>query len=458
MKRIFNTLSIIQAKGKQVMPFILKNIKKQASQIFNTIGLNIDPISAPITKTDNSFLKVCFIDDYFPQIDFLIKSKKYKNIIIAGDSPLAKKIFSFLNKYTNIKVKFADNINALASLKTSNVEKTYEKDPIKNANNFDCILLFCTKNTSTHFIKLITHSLEFQIDLILPANGNGWYKIDRNTFGKPCFVCFFPFAGTNRFSPQWNYITQKINYDIGRGFGPYLINMKHTKKRKLNTKCTLQYLDQGLKEEIKHLDYFQYASTHEWSTLKTIANNKECNIIVLMRDPRDIANSCYWHYFGNSKEILTKRVLKGFVKFNNNVLAHNFTYPSIEQITNAYVLASQSSSSFVIKFEDLISNPAIALKDLFTKLGIYPSIFCHLDENTWQEAALRGSFTYQTKGQFIEGKSNSSFYNRNTGLHRKGIAGDWKSSFSPDAVEYVKKVTKDGLIKLGYEKDMDWNL
>jgi len=143
------------------------------------------------------------------------------------------------------------------------------------------------------------------------------------------------------------------------------------------------------------------------------------------------------------------------VKFHNNVISYSFDMPGIRDITNTYLTAHKSNNIFIIKFEDLVSNPAIALKKLFSELNLFPSIFYNLEDVVWEEAATRGSFAYQTKGKFLENKNNPPKYTFSK-VHRKGIVGDWKSSFTNEAIEYTKQVTKDGLIELGYEKDMNW--
>ncbi len=458
MNRISIILKQMAKKGHSLLPCIRNQFKTISMQIFNSIGFSLDPINILPQRTDSSFLTICFIDNYLSQMNFLLKKRKYKNIIVAGNVPFAKKIFNFLRNNSDIKVTFIENINNLACIRNN-----ISNDPTRERNNFDSIFLFCTKGSSKDFINLITHSLEFNIDLILPANGNGWYKIDRKTFGKPSYVCFFPYAGTNRFQPQWNYIMEKLNYSIGNASDKHVFNMRYSKNKKKNPQYSLEYADQSIKEEVKHLDYFQYGSTHSWASLKTISNKKDdVNIVVLMRDPRDIANTAYWgkfRIFNLSESMMLKKALKGFVAFEDAFYpAYTYDFPSIEDITNAFLLASEAPNTFIIKFEDLISDPVSALKHLFSQLGLYPSIFCHLDDQIWQEATIKGSFAYQTKGKLHEGGHNSSYFMHTGHIHRKGIKGDWRSSFNQEAIDYVKKVTKGGLIKLGYEKDMNWIL
>jgi len=299
MQRLVSLYKALSVQGKKVFPFMKKKLKKQHLQIFNTIGLEIDSFKSSLSPTNSSKLNVCFINDYFSQIELLIKTRKYRNIIVTGEDVLAKRIFTFLKKNKEIKVNFAENIQQLAVLRSANDSLvTFSEDPLKDANHFDAIFLFCQENTSKDYINLISHSLEFNLDLILPANGLGWHKINRDTFGKPLLLSLFPFAGSNRFSPQWNYITQKISLFPGRGFDPYIFTLRHNKKRKSNPKYCLEDFDLGLKEQIKSIDYYQYDSFHEWTTLKTIANEKSCNVVVLMRDPRDIINSSFWGSFG----------------------------------------------------------------------------------------------------------------------------------------------------------------
>jgi len=41
-------------------------------------------------------------------------------------------------------------------------------------------------------------------------------------------------------------------------------------------------------------------------------------------------------------------------------------------------------------------------------------------------------------------------------LWRKGTPGDWKNHFTPKITEYFKERWGEMIVKLGYEKDLDW--
>ena len=71
-----------------------------------------------------------------------------------------------------------------------------------------------------------------------------------------------------------------------------------------------------------------------------------------------------------------------------------------------------------------------------------------------EEAAKRGTFTYQSEGRVKEGE-REEFHNSG-GWMRKGIVGDWKNHFSPEIKSYFKDRAGDLLIEAGYERNNDW--
>lgn len=93
-------------------------------------------------------------------------------------------------------------------------------------------------------------------------------------------------------------------------------------------------------------------------------------------------------------------------------------------------------------------------------LGVAPSPFAELNDQAYADAAYLGSFEYQTGGRRKRGEDHTE---RPGGEHsgisaRKGIVGDWRSSFTPRTVARFKELTGDALYQLGYETDRNWGV
>jgi DNA gyrase/topoisomerase IV subunit B len=65
-----------------------------------------------------------------------------------------------------------------------------------------------------------------------------------------------------------------------------------------------------------------------------------------------------------------------------------------------------------------------------------------------QKVVSKYSFENQTKRKPGEENTNSFL--------RKGVSGDWKNYFNEEAKDIFKRHAGDLLIKLGYEKDLNW--
>ena len=104
-----------------------------------------------------------------------------------------------------------------------------------------------------------------------------------------------------------------------------------------------------------------------------------------------------------------------------------------------YILSWQRerpSQFFIIRYEDLKSDPISVVASIFQFLGIPTST------EQIMNIVDRNNFTKKKKGE-------NSFF-------RKGVAGDWKNFFTPKDIAITKRLTKDVLIQLGYEKDQSW--
>jgi len=96
-----------------------------------------------------------------------------------------------------------------------------------------------------------------------------------------------------------------------------------------------------------------------------------------------------------------------------------------------------------LKYEDLLRDTAGALRRALSELtGREP------DMSRVESAVKKNSFEAATKRARGE-ESKSAFL-------RKGISGDWKNYFTPEAARVFDAYAGDLLIRLGYENDRDW--
>lgn len=94
-------------------------------------------------------------------------------------------------------------------------------------------------------------------------------------------------------------------------------------------------------------------------------------------------------------------------------------------------------------YEDLLSSPEAELTRLLEFLG------AGTDEDTIERCVGSSSFDRLSNGRQRGEESPTSFF-------RKGVAGDWKNSFTKRDKQVFKKQAGKLLVKLGYESDERW--
>jgi hypothetical protein len=96
-----------------------------------------------------------------------------------------------------------------------------------------------------------------------------------------------------------------------------------------------------------------------------------------------------------------------------------------------------------VRYEDLLERPNEEVGRLAGFLGADTS------EKAVQQAVGSASFEKLSKGRERGKEDTSSFY-------RKGVAGDWNNYFTERDKEIYKEEAGKLLIRLGYERDLDW--
>jgi len=422
-----------------------KNIK-----IFNSNDFQLQPLDTETSPSNEFSLNIYFINTLKKNL-----LKPYNNILIVNhNNILDKEIFDNINNDAEINI--CSTLEDLVKI----------KHDTQNTIKYDCIFLFCQKNHELKFLKYIVQSNEFyNIDLILPAEKTGRYKLNRKKFGLPIIIYSFPYTGVNRFIHQLNFFAQRLGWERQ----DLLIhnNLKHSKKyfSKNDSKSYIKNTSNIISGLIKHLDYFQYFNTLNWSFLTEVLNNKENNYVILMRDPRDIITSYYYFSDQPGQNLLYKNcstieaklftLLKGHFKYLPNLIpAYFLAWPSINEMMDLFLSILNLDYVHIIRFEDLHNNNTKTMKNLLTNLGLYPSIFQDFTEDNFIQSEYLSSFEYQTQNQQKRNPKNKKII----ASCRKGVVGDWRSLFTSKIVDYIKETTGDKLIKLGYEKNMDWHL
>jgi lipopolysaccharide transport system ATP-binding protein len=96
------------------------------------------------------------------------------------------------------------------------------------------------------------------------------------------------------------------------------------------------------------------------------------------------------------------------------------------------------------KFEDFLKDaPGLLEQVLRDNWGLA------VDRSLIDEVAARHSFKKLSRGRQVGQEDVKSHY-------RKGIAGDWRSHFTPKLTARFKHLYNDLLVGAGYERDANW--
>jgi hypothetical protein len=193
-------------------------------------------------------------------------------------------------------------------------------------------------------------------------------------------------------------------------------------------------------------------------------------ILWLVRDGRDVMISLYHHYLLwndknriNPKDVhyhRSKLPFKDYEDISANLPAFiQYTFEHVpskmQQFTfmgnwsdyNMKWLNARQEGAlpiYMIKYEDLLADTNRTLH-IIMKEGFEMSV---IDEDKVQEVVNKYSFKTQTKR--TEGTENKQSF------LRKGISGDWKNYFTPEAASVFDQYAGEVLVALGYEKDRSW--
>ena len=194
---------------------------------------------------------------------------------------------------------------------------------------------------------------------------------------------------------------------------------------------------------------FYALKTHAGASSELLTIIQKMNLLTLVtyRDIRDQLVSRFHHILVDPNTIHHKL-------YNEMPQSEAFSH-SIDYALDQYVawiddwlavVEKEPDRFLVIRYEDLLDNSFEAFKKILLFYGI------DFPDNQIQEMMVAADA--QTRGG-VDTLADRVKVGRGANF-RAGRKGDWRSHFSEHDVQVVKRRAGDQLIRLGYEKNMDW--
>ena len=176
-----------------------------------------------------------------------------------------------------------------------------------------------------------------------------------------------------------------------------------------------------------------------------ILTSKQWATIFIYRDPRDVIVSSVFYiseinkshalhtYYNERFQTMEQRIeteIKGITE-------SGYEYSGVNKRYEKYIRWLDQTSVLSLRFEDLILNREQTLDRLLAYLETHGA--------QWDLPRAEAISKLQSKLQPSK-----------SGTFRKGQPGNWKEHFTEANKKMFKDVTGDLLIRLGYEKDMNW--
>ena len=191
--------------------------------------------------------------------------------------------------------------------------------------------------------------------------------------------------------------------------------------------------------------------THAEASTELLANIRKMNLltIVTYRDLRDQSVSRYYHQLVDPNSVFYKMYheLPENEAFSHSVdLTLDYYLPWIEDWLK--VIQKNPDQFLLFSYEDLLDDPESIFREILRFYNIDLSNQQIKEALVVADAMSRGGV--DTLAERIQVGGGANF--------RGGRKGDWRSHFSERDVEVFKKRAGEHLIRLGYEKDMNWGI
>jgi len=189
----------------------------------------------------------------------------------------------------------------------------------------------------------------------------------------------------------------------------------------------------------------------------------DAKVVHIVRDGRDVAVSSVYHQWNNatdqggrrklSREKVAKREAyresPGMFGISGESIFSSAHVAEIARSWSTSVSRAMADATLLgdnyyqVRYEDLLVEPVGEVRRLLEFLG------ADSGEEVARECVKAASFEQLSGGRSKGEEDSSSFY-------RKGIAGDWKNHFTQEDRRVFKEEAGELLIRLGYERDLDW--
>ncbi len=186
-----------------------------------------------------------------------------------------------------------------------------------------------------------------------------------------------------------------------------------------------------------------YTGKPEFDTIE-FAGEKRC--FVLIRDPRDTLISAYYslrntHEANDAGVAFVRRILTKLTLEEGLVYLMDTWLFQAARIQRTWL----QSNADCYRLEDCMSDaPTVLRRMLGESWGVSVS------DELVTEVALRHSFAKLSGGRAPGQEDLNSHY-------RKGVAGDWRSHFTPAVTQHFKELYNDLLVLGRYETSDDWS-
>lgn len=291
---------------------------------------------------------------------------------------------------------------------------------------------------------------------------------------QPIVRVTIPGSGTGRFNPVWRVFMKLFGWEeMIRTLSGTIINTLDPEEKVWGFHFGGNVLPRHVfgeyyKGYCLQLDHFQHAEIHDHVPVSVLTELAPFRIVYLMRDPRAIYNSSAHYLLRNpvGKEIKESTIGGKTVRESLPVLIEGFDYitksrdyalrlPSIAEMVEEFERARKCPNIYCVRYEDIRTKPVEIYKGVLKWLGLHTTLeWQKMTDEILQEIVKMGTFKAQSGDKFKEGDELEQ--GKMIGSMRKGIMDDWKNHFSPQLKEQVKNLVGEGLIRLGYERDLDW--
>ncbi len=180
--------------------------------------------------------------------------------------------------------------------------------------------------------------------------------------------------------------------------------------------------------------------------------------VVLIRDIRDMLISRYYHVIHDKNHWDYQRLIKipsqSRLLESMKAIDPEDSVPVIEYYDywiNGWLKKIRSDPEFflLIKYEEMKSNLFYVMKRIHNFYGSQVSdSSIRKIIHTQKERHFKDLERSLAENLIVIGREHSTF--------RKGIVGEWRTSYNKELKDYVKTYSGQTLIDSGYEKDLNW--